>query len=554
MEAKGTDGAGASPGVVDSIESLRIALDAAHRARDTALQHAARADEERVAAQRAAVAAERDRDAALAGATAAMAERDRGVLAAQQEADAARTTMANVARVHDGTHAEANELVERAFSDLRHAGRRFNRVEEELRRRRWHTRGLVAAAACAVVLGLVVWYLLYKHGEDLVTARAEAREWRRLAQGAELAREQAAVLTDAAVAEIAELQALLNASSEATGKGGPAPPADIHFTSLVQSLVVKRQAALTTCQQRVAPPPVFNISRPRLVGRVVCRPGLGAAVSTILGRLVVSNYDDGSLSVFALGPNNTFLPLGTLGGVGTGPLHFDFSSGYGYSGLMAFTAHPTAPTLLVTDHGNDRVVEVDVLSLSYMASLFVGEAYGARGVATSPSFIAVSCWDSWGVGMSYNTAVHLFNATSRAKMRVLGRGWGAGRGQFVRPYGLRISRDERRVAVTATISGRVILLDTDTGAHVGLVAGFYAGWPYDVEEYEDGWMVLRQGIPYVAPDTLEVFPEPLSQTPNTSLRLGGMMSRPYAVMRVPGVGLVVRDYYQGVLVFGSAEG
>jgi hypothetical protein len=66
-----------------------------------------------------------------------MAERDRGVLAAQQEADAARTTMANVARVHDGTHAEANELVERAFSDLRHAERRFNRVQEKLRRRRW---------------------------------------------------------------------------------------------------------------------------------------------------------------------------------------------------------------------------------------------------------------------------------------------------------------------------------------------------------------------------------------------------------------------------------
>jgi hypothetical protein len=61
--------------------------------------------------------------------------------------------------------------------------------------------------------------------------------------------------------------------------------------------------------------------------------------------------------------------------------------------------------------------------------------------------------------------------------------------------------------------------------------------------------VVRAGVPWAAPHTLEVVPGPFGDPPNASLALGGAMSKPYSAVVVPGVGLVVRDYHAGVLVF-----
>ncbi len=83
------------------------------------------------------------------------------------------------------------------------------------------------------------------------------------------------------------------------------------------------------------------------------------AVSTALRLVVTSNRVDNTLALFDLDPAAGFPARGSLGAPGSGPLQFCMSDASGYSGWLCFTVPVDGrPTLLVADHGNDRVQEV----------------------------------------------------------------------------------------------------------------------------------------------------------------------------------------------------
>ena len=138
------------------------------------------------------------------------------------------------------------------------------------------------------------------------------------------------------------------------------------------------------------------------VDAVACGRGSGVAVCPALGLLFTSNYTDNTLSAFALAAPG-FPALGTWGRKGSGPLEFDFGGGAGFSGMMCFTGDGAGgggdgPFLLVTDHGNDRVVELEVGGVGagrppVQRCTFGGGAGAApRGVAACGALIAVLGW------------------------------------------------------------------------------------------------------------------------------------------------------------------
>ncbi len=93
----------------------------------------------------------------------------------------------------------------------------------------------------------------------------------------------------------------------------------------------------------------------------------------------------------------------------------------------------THAPLQVAEHGNNRVQEVDVMAQAHVGFLCKpGAVQGPRAVAASPTLVAVSAWTS---PDSEDHVVHLFNATSRAHLRVMGGG-----GLLNCPFGLRIIR------------------------------------------------------------------------------------------------------------------
>jgi hypothetical protein len=104
----------------------------------------------------------------------------------------------------------------------------------------------------------------------------------------------------------------------------------------------------------------FHLPGQRSVNRIPCGPGVGVGVCPALRRLVTSNLEDSTLSVHRMDQVG-FPMVRQVGGPGSGPLEFHWVDADGFpSGWVCFTVpgDGSRPTLLVADHGNDRVQEV----------------------------------------------------------------------------------------------------------------------------------------------------------------------------------------------------
>jgi hypothetical protein len=152
---------------------------------------------------------------------------------------------------------------------------------------------------------------------------------------------------------------------------------------------------------------------------------------------VTSNFFEGTLTVFDLSAPG-YPEVAVIGGRGDGPLEFGIAGG---SGALCFRPGP-APTLLVAEHENDRVQEVNVLTHKHVAFLFAGALSGPRGVAASEAYIAVSAWKHYGEGQH---VVALFSATTLALVHRIGGEVRAGR---------RAVRGGNGVAVVGWCEGR----------------------------------------------------------------------------------------------------
>jgi hypothetical protein len=275
-------------------------------------------------------------------------------------------------------------------------------------------------------------------------------------------------------------------------------------------------------------PPAVDLRAVRPVAAVACGEGIGLAVCPALGLIVTSNYDDSTISAYALaGPDHRL--LGTWGGTAPGPLQFDFVSGGGSSGGLCFTvpapvagggggsgagagagagcgaavAASPSPQLLVASSGTRRVVVLDMGGVgSGRGAPVPAGAFGGSGpddpaprcVAACAGLVAVSGWTDG----SGDHTVTLYAAGTWARVRVVGvgRGRGAGDGQLLRPRGLRFSADGARLLVADTGNDRVCSFRVSDGGFAGVVASEGAhglSWPYDVVEVAGGVLVAAGG-------------------------------------------------------------
>ena len=286
-----------------------------------------------------------------------------------------------------------------------------------------------------------------------------------------------------------------------------------------------------------------------------CGRGCGLAVCPTLGLLVTSNFDDNTLSVFAL-PGSSHDALGlhrsgltrvcTLGDRDSlpeslAPMRFDFQTGLGFSGHLAFTGPTSCRLLLVTDTGNSAVHVIDVVRrvhVGYVAA--PGTIAGPRGVAARGSLVAVSAWAAVRRG---DHVVHLFEGSGATwtPIRVLACGFGrpgGADGQLDVPYGLRFTGDGKGLVVAGSENGRVSLFTVEDGSFVRRVASGLHG-PFDVEECAGGWLVACFDSHTV--DLVH------GARGARRARLGregsghGEFKRPVAIAAVPGLGLVVRE-------------
>jgi hypothetical protein len=299
--------------------------------------------------------------------------------------------------------------------------------------------------------------------------------------------------------------------------------------------------------------------------KTACGGGYGMAACPALGLLVTSSTSDNTLSVFALprssgagagaGASAGLAPVCTLGGASSpAPMRFDFKSGDGYSGYMAFTGLATSRRLLVTDHGHDAVHVIDVagrVHAGYVAA--PGTISGPRGVAARGSLVAVSAWKKAGSGDHVVCVFEGSGAMWTAVREVAGGfgGPGSADGQLKQPYGLRFTGDGTGLAVVDHENSRVSVFRVEDGSFARHVATGLS-YPCDVEECEGGWLVACYGS-----HTIEFVGGGVGGGGVGRARLGkygrgdGEFYNPSALALVPGLGLVVREYTNGRFqVFG----
>jgi hypothetical protein len=289
---------------------------------------------------------------------------------------------------------------------------------------------------------------------------------------------------------------------------------------------------------------------------VKCRPGVGLAASVALGLVVTSSTLDNTLSVYEALPGAGFPLVASFGRKGSGPLQFDLQADGQASGWMCFTQPdvPGAkPTLLVAEAGNDRVQEVDVVGRAHVGFLADrGSVQGPRAVDASPSFIAVSAWRARDSGPH---VVHLFDATSRAQLRVLGGEAGDGPGRLHRPVGLCINADQGMVAVVDHMNDRVCLFTTATGVYrrdIATLPDHGVVGPWDVAQCLGGWLVTGGS------DT--VVRVPTDGGGDCVQELGecgdeeGQFRGPCALALLPSLGLVVRQLGNSKFQVFAVEG
>jgi hypothetical protein len=141
---------------------------------------------------------------------------------------------------------------------------------------------------------------------------------------------------------------------------------------------------------------------------VSCGPGSGVAVSTALNLIATSCRSPNSVLLVECRP--PFDERARVALVDGEPFRFRTADSTS-SGWLCFRPrpHPRPPTLLVTDAGNDRVVEVHLCpeSSRVVSSSGFSVPGGPRGVAASLGLIAVSCCGGDGVPHR----IQLFDAT-----------------------------------------------------------------------------------------------------------------------------------------------
>jgi DNA-binding beta-propeller fold protein YncE len=234
-------------------------------------------------------------------------------------------------------------------------------------------------------------------------------------------------------------------------------------------------------------------------------------------------------------------------------MQFMFWDRYNHSGYLAFTpttTNSTRPLLLVTDAGHDAVHVIDVVGRThegYMAPF--GSIAGPRGVAASRALplVAVSAWKEVG---SDDHVVHLYRGSGAVweAVRVIGGGFGGSGfldGQLRRPHGLRFNRDGSGVCVADWGNNGVSLFRVGDGGFVRYIATGLS-WPSDVEEVEGGWLVVCEGS-----HTVEFVGDVVGGDDGGRPFLGkpgtgdGEFNCPVALATVPGLGLVVREHFNG---------
>jgi hypothetical protein len=287
------------------------------------------------------------------------------------------------------------------------------------------------------------------------------------------------------------------------------------------------------------------------------------AACPALGLLVTSNHNDNTLSVFAL-PRSSGVGGGAGAGAGGGaglarvctlggassraPMQFEFEDEDGYSGWMAFTGPATSRLLLVTDVGHDAVHVIDVagrVHVGYVAA--PGTIAGPRGVAARGSLVAVSAWKK---GDSGDHVVRVFEGSgaSWAAVRVVAGGFegpGSADRQLNCPNGLRFTGDGVGLAVADWCNDRVSVFRVEDGSFARHVATGLDG-PYDVEECEGGWLVACGNWSL---HTIEFVDGGVGGGAVSRCSLGKRGSgdrefdTPSALALLPGLGLVVREFY-----------
>lgn len=238
--------------------------------------------------------------------------------------------------------------------------------------------------------------------------------------------------------------------------------------------------------------------------------------------------------------------IATLGGVGKGPLQFQFAAGDGSSGGICFS--PSSPReLLVADHGNNRVQVVDVVSHSYLWDFCgPGTVKGPRAVAASSSgsLVVVSAW------LYSSHGIHVFDSTTKAHLRAIGLGYGSDDGQLNCPYGLKVSVDGTFLCVADSGNHRVSVFSVGDGGFLGhLVTGVRD--VTDVLECAGGWLFASRSS-----NTVEYVrgagPHAVSPGASGGGRGGSGRSSlesvsPSALGFLPGGGLFVRGWGPGLL-------
>jgi hypothetical protein len=151
------------------------------------------------------------------------------------------------------------------------------------------------------------------------------------------------------------------------------------------------------------------------------------------------------------------------------------------SGPMWLAAAPWSnTTVLVPDSGNGRVVEVDVVN-GTLVRVWVADVGGPRGVAASPSILAVSQENAT------SSRVLVYSVASGALLVTIGSApLAPGNSccvgvQLGQPSGLRLSVDGTTVDVAESGAGRVTRWRVSDGAYVGTVGTGYAQ-PQDVQQ------------------------------------------------------------------------
>ena len=294
-----------------------------------------------------------------------------------------------------------------------------------------------------------------------------------------------------------------------------------------------------------------------------CGKGCGLAACPSLGLLVTSDYSHNTLFVWSLssgggagaGSGSGLTCVCTLGGdCSPAPMQFDFQSGDGLSGFLAFTPPPLTATpgsphrLLVTDHGHNTVHVVDVVNRAHAGYLAApGSIAGPHGVAARGDLVAVSAWKEYDQG---NHKVHIYQAGSGGgshwtKMRVIGGGFGGcgtADGQFKSPYGLRFSGDGSAICVADRENDRVSMFRVGDGGFVRHIATGLDG-PLDVEEVEGGWVVacFRSHTVEFVSDGGDGGRPSLGKAGGGYGIGDGEFQSPSTMALVPGLGLVVRE-------------